>query len=284
VIASRFRIRPAAPLCGVAGSAILHVAAFAVAAAIPAGLLVAHGPPDETGAPLAVTIALAREESPPVIVSATHTDSARVPPSPPETIDVPEWPVAPPACACDTAPAGPSTPSRFTDGPPSLAKWNRLAQIPSLRPGHGSAGRGASGSPGHGTIGVGGAGGTGTGEGGNGGGSGGTGTGEGGDGSGTGWAARGGETRGPAIVSPLTAPPYPPRARSHGWEGRVVLDLTIDERGRVVAVAVAESSGRDALDEAARDAATSWTLGPALRDGEPVAGTLRVPVRFELTD
>jgi hypothetical protein len=209
VIALRSRIRPTAPLLGVAGSTILHVAAFAVAAAIPADLLVAHGGPADTGAPLAVTIALAAEESPPVVVSAAAIESARVPPSPPETIDVPEWPVAPPACARDAVAEGPATPSRYSDAAPSLAKWSRLTKFASLRPGHGAAGRGASVSPGRGTIGVGGTGGTGAGGegGGTGGVSGGAGTGDGGDGSGTGWAARGGETRGPAIVSPLAAPP-----------------------------------------------------------------------------
>jgi protein TonB len=47
---------------------------------------------------------------------------------------------------------------------------------------------------------------------------------------------------------------------------------------------VAESSGHEDLDDAARAAASDWTFAPALEDGEPVAGTLRVPVRFELTD
>ena len=79
-------------------------------------------------------------------------------------------------------------------------------------------------------------------------------------------------------------PAYPVKARAHGLEGRVVLRLDVDEHGRVVAAEVVETSGAPSLDEAARAAALDWTVAPALQDGAPVAGTLRVPVRFELTD
>jgi periplasmic protein TonB len=290
MIATKPRTRSAAPLCaGVAGSAVLHVALFAVAAAIPAGLLIAQGAEEVPDRPLTVTIAVAPQDPAPVAGPVETIPAARVPPPRPETIEIPEWtPAAPPRAVGE--PIGcPAAPPREADCAPVPGRWSRLTELASLRPGHGAAGRGAAGSRGRGTIGVGGTGGAsgdvgGAGGGGTNGAAPGSGSGDGGDGTGSGWAPRGGETRGPAIVSPLATPSYPPKARAHGWEGRVVLVLTIDDRGRVTAVEVAESSGRESLDEAAREAAAAWTLAPALRDGSPVAGTLRVPVRFELTD
>jgi TonB family protein len=286
MIATKSGNGPAAPLCaGLAGSTILHAALFVVAAAIPAGLVVVRRGADDADRPLSVTVVVAAEETAPPLAAAEQVVSARVPPSPPETIELPDWTAAEPPPALASMPASPPTPPRDAESRPARVNWSRLSEMASLCPGRGGARHGTDGSSGGGAIGVGGTGGDGGGEGGRFFGSAtGSGAGDGGDGTGTGWAPRGGETRGPAIVTPLAAPSYPAKARAHGWEGRVVLVLTIDERGRVTAVEIAESSGRTALDDAAREAAGEWTLAPALRDGEPVAGTLRVPVRFELTD
>lgn len=48
---------------------------------------------------------------------------------------------------------------------------------------------------------------------------------------------------------------YPREAIARGLEGRVVLLLTLDEAGRVLAIETASSSGHALLDEAARQAA-----------------------------
>jgi TonB family protein len=47
-----------------------------------------------------------------------------------------------------------------------------------------------------------------------------------------------------------------------GLQGSVVLSLTLDRSGRVTDTRVLRSSGHPALDELARDAATSWRLSP----------------------
>src|SRR5438046_10621331 len=47
-----------------------------------------------------------------------------------------------------------------------------------------------------------------------------------------------------------------------GLEGSVVLSLTLDKSGRVTDTRVLRSSGHPALDELAREAATSWRLSP----------------------
>jgi protein TonB len=286
--ATKVRLRPRAPLlAGFAGSAALHGALFAAVAAIPAAWIARASAAGDDGPPLAVSWVVAPAAQEPLVVAAFPAVVSEVPRPRPEVLEVPDF-----------ALADPEPPRLFTerDVPqrgeaPTVSEcltWRRVVEFASLRPGRGAPGAGTNAGRGRGAIGVG-AGGpggddVGQGGGGAGGSSTGAGSGDGSEGAGTGWAAHGGATRGPEIVGALAAPAYPSNARAHGWEGRVVLLLTIDERGRVTSVEVAESSGRSALDDAARDAAAAWTLSPALRDGEPVAGTLRVPVRFELTD
>lgn len=79
-------------------------------------------------------------------------------------------------------------------------------------------------------------------------------------------------------------PAYPWLARVAGWEGTVVLRVTIEGDGRPSAVMVATSSGYALLDAAAKDAIARWTFLPATRGGRPVRSTVNVPVRFRLTE
>lgn len=59
---------------------------------------------------------------------------------------------------------------------------------------------------------------------------------------------------------------YPLRARRLGLEGRVVLAIRVDRRGRIVEITVRESSGHEILDDAAIAAARAIDL-PAPPDG-----------------
>jgi protein TonB len=79
-------------------------------------------------------------------------------------------------------------------------------------------------------------------------------------------------------------PDYPELARRRGWEGRVLLKVAVSLMGEAFAVEVARSSGREALDEAARRAVAAWRFRPATVAGVPVAGSVEVPVTFRLTD
>ena len=47
-----------------------------------------------------------------------------------------------------------------------------------------------------------------------------------------------------------------------GLNGSVVLSLTLDKSGRVTGTSVLRSSGHPALDELARNAASTWRLSP----------------------
>jgi protein TonB len=68
-------------------------------------------------------------------------------------------------------------------------------------------------------------------------------------------------------------------ARAAGVEGKVRVELTVDETGRVVEVRVLQGLGYG-LDEAALAAARSATFEPALRCGKPSRATFTISMRF----
>ena len=72
-------------------------------------------------------------------------------------------------------------------------------------------------------------------------------------------------------------PEYPERARELEIEGRVMLELTVDGEGKVIAVRVVKSL-HPVLDEAARQAAMKMRFHPGTVNGTPV--TLKIPVPF----
>lgn len=86
----------------------------------------------------------------------------------------------------------------------------------------------------------------------------------------------------PVAVNPRSPVEYPPALFARGIEGKVLLQLTLDETGRVVqeSTRVAESSGYPALDSAALAAVPRFRFAPALRNGTPVAATFMQPVHF----
>ncbi|MDI7261015.1 MAG: energy transducer TonB [Thermodesulfobacteriota bacterium] len=78
-----------------------------------------------------------------------------------------------------------------------------------------------------------------------------------------------------------TLPIYPVMARRMGKEGRVVLRLTIDEKGNLSNVEVIENAGYG-FAEAAVEAVRKSSFLPALKDGKPVASRAILPIRFSL--
>lgn len=74
-------------------------------------------------------------------------------------------------------------------------------------------------------------------------------------------------------------PAYTDRAREAGVEGKVRIELTVDETGRVVSVKVLSGLGYG-LDEAAVAAAQSATFEPAIRCGKPTRATFTISMRF----
>jgi protein TonB len=77
-------------------------------------------------------------------------------------------------------------------------------------------------------------------------------------------------------------PEYPISARRDGREGRVLLRVLVDERGKSKTVEVNQSSGSEALDRAAAEAINHWRFSPARRGNRPVESWVRVPIEFQL--
>lgn len=77
-------------------------------------------------------------------------------------------------------------------------------------------------------------------------------------------------------------PLYPAAMRREGLEGRATVRLTIDERGRVIAVELVSATHPAFFEETRRQALTAWRFRPATRDGAPVASTQTMTVRFKL--
>ncbi len=76
-------------------------------------------------------------------------------------------------------------------------------------------------------------------------------------------------------------PVYPMMARRLGREGKVLLRLTVDERGYLLKVEVIEKAGYG-FTEAAVEAVKKSTFLPAKKEGRPVASRVFLPIKFQL--
>ena len=76
-------------------------------------------------------------------------------------------------------------------------------------------------------------------------------------------------------------PQYPMIARRLGKEGRVILRLTIDEKGNLINIKVIENADYG-FTEAAVEAVKKSTFLPAMIDGRPVTTRAVLPIKFTL--
>ena len=78
-------------------------------------------------------------------------------------------------------------------------------------------------------------------------------------------------------------PIYPRIAKKSGWEGTVLVRVTVETNGRASKVVVSRSSGRKVLDDAAVKAVKRWAFRPA-RDGNiPIRSEVVIPLKFSLS-
>ena len=77
-------------------------------------------------------------------------------------------------------------------------------------------------------------------------------------------------------------PKYPRRARKKGFEGNVILEVLVDEKGAVLELKVFKSSGYEILDKSALSSVQKWLFEPGTKNGNAVKMWVRVPVRFRL--
>jgi protein TonB len=75
---------------------------------------------------------------------------------------------------------------------------------------------------------------------------------------------------------------YPPALFQQNIEGTVLLRLFVDSLGRLApeSTRVAEGSGSNGLDSAARAAVPTMKFAPARRNGRPVATSFLQPIEF----
>ena len=77
-------------------------------------------------------------------------------------------------------------------------------------------------------------------------------------------------------------PVYPSMARESGFEGTVVINVNLDEHGRIQRAWVASASAPELLITTALDAVYRFEFSPGLMRGVPVRSTVAIPFRFHL--
>lgn len=83
--------------------------------------------------------------------------------------------------------------------------------------------------------------------------------------------------------SKSNAPPkYPADAATNRITGRVLLVVDVAADGSVADARVEKSEPAGVFDQVTLDAAKNWRFAPAIKDGKPVAGRVRVPVDFAM--
>ena len=98
-------------------------------------------------------------------------------------------------------------------------------------------------------------------------------------------ASASGEAQSTTSVGVLRSvhPIYPRIAKKSGWEGTVLVRVTVEANGRASQVVVSRSSGRKVLDDAAVKAVRRWSFRPA-RDGNiPIRSVVVIPLKFSLS-
>jgi len=87
------------------------------------------------------------------------------------------------------------------------------------------------------------------------------------------------------VLSKQLAPPkYPADAAASRTTGKVVLIVDVAADGSVADVQVEKSEPAGVFDQVTLDAVKRWKFEPAIEDGKPVAGRVRVPVTFEMDE
>jgi protein TonB len=77
-------------------------------------------------------------------------------------------------------------------------------------------------------------------------------------------------------------PPYPGLARKRGQDGTVIIQVLVNEEGRVDDLKIEISSNFRLLDRAAVSAVRKWSFEPGRRGNERIPMWIRVPVTFKL--
>lgn len=77
-------------------------------------------------------------------------------------------------------------------------------------------------------------------------------------------------------------PNYPESAKRRRQEGTVMLDVLVSAQGEAKHVGIAQSSGHNLLDDAARNAVTRWKFIAAQHNGAAAEARVIVPIEFKI--
>lgn len=86
----------------------------------------------------------------------------------------------------------------------------------------------------------------------------------------------------PRLSGRQKQPAYPYHARIMEHQGTVILDVKLDEAGKVVGIVVEKTSGHRSLDKAALSTVKHWNFQPLLENGKGIRSRVRIPVQFRL--
>ncbi len=96
-------------------------------------------------------------------------------------------------------------------------------------------------------------------------------------------AAKAGLDR-PIQVDKMPPPSYPKSAVEQRQVGVVNLRVEVDAQGRPADVQVLSATNPGVFDVVSVAAARSWTYRPAMKNGKPVAGAVKIPITFAMDD
>ena len=77
-------------------------------------------------------------------------------------------------------------------------------------------------------------------------------------------------------------PKYPLIARKRGWEGTVLLSVTVNEDGTVDNIEIEKSTGFQILDDVSLQTIKKWFFVPAKQGNNNIKDIIKIPVRFSL--
>ncbi len=82
-----------------------------------------------------------------------------------------------------------------------------------------------------------------------------------------------------AKPTPVT---YPRVARKRGLEGKVLVEVWLDEKGNQIKQVLLESSGHRVLDQRALSTIKEWRFSRQVNQGQAIAHRVQIPINFQL--
>ncbi|WP_432468274.1 energy transducer TonB [Agarivorans sp. Z349TD_8] len=87
----------------------------------------------------------------------------------------------------------------------------------------------------------------------------------------------------PQFAHPPKAPVYPRLAKKRGQQGKVIVEVWLDPKGRQIKREISTSSGISSLDQAALNAVQQWPFKPLVIDGQAQMSRVFIPIKFKLS-